>query len=49
MRKWEDNGSEERSEKILLTLIECNSVVNVMYTEQCVDKDSLFTLCLYIR
>lgn len=30
MRKSEDNGSEERNENILLTLIECNSDVNVM-------------------
>ena len=30
MRKWEDNGSEEENENILLTLIECNSDVNVM-------------------
>lgn len=34
MRKWEDNGSKERSENILLTLIECNSVVNVMWCTQ---------------
>ncbi len=34
MRKWEDNGSEEGNENTLLTLIECNSDVTVMCTEQ---------------
>lgn len=46
MRKWEDNGSEERNENILLTLTECNSDVYVMSCAQCVDEIHCF-LCMY--